>query len=252
MHSILSIFESKYFFFTVWALLGGFAGLLLQTFSGYLTHYISQALRVEDSCLGRVMQPELLSYPPLRLLPRVEPILPLIMLLVAVLCGALQPWPEALISLFFVANCLLLGAVDARTGILPNALNGVLITSGLIWQLLIKGDFSVSAIFAQTDYIWAMGLGYVVPVSMAWAYSRMARVHAMGRGDAKMLAGLGAWLGLNGLVVAVLTASLVASFWVVGLMLRGRYQRHLAIPFGPFLALGAITVVIWGVWQYHA
>lgn len=236
----------------MWALLGGFAGWLLQTFSGYLTRYINQALQAEDAHLDRVLQSEYVLSPPLKLLPRVEPALPLIMLVMAVFFGVWQPWPEALISLFFVANCLLLAAVDARTGILPNTLNIVLIVSGLFWHLLIKGGVSVAAILAQVEYVWAMGLGYAVPVSMAWAYSRMAHVQPMGRGDAKMLAGLGAWLGLNGLVTAVLVATLGASFWVLGLMLKGRYQRHLAIPFGPFLALGAIIYLMWSVWQNHA
>jgi prepilin signal peptidase PulO-like enzyme (type II secretory pathway) len=252
MHSILSIFESKYLIITIWAFLGGYAGLLLQAYSRYLTGCINQALHTEDLQSGPVIQPELLAFPPLRLLPKIEPILPPIMLLAAMLCGALQPWPEALVILFFVAICLLLAAVDARTGILPNALNSMLIISGLVWQLFIQGGFSISAVLAQADYVWAMGLGYAVPVALAWAYGRLVRVHPMGRGDAKMLAGLGAWLGLNGLVAVVLTASLAASFWVVGLMFKGRYQRHLAIPFGPFLALGAVTVVTWSVWQYHA
>jgi prepilin signal peptidase PulO-like enzyme (type II secretory pathway) len=252
MHSILSIFESNYLFFTMWALLGGFAGLLLQTFSGYLTRFINQALQEEDVRLNRVLQPERALSLPLRLLPRVEPVFPLIMLSMAVFCSVWQPWPEALISLFFVANCLLLAAVDARTGILPNALNIVLIVSGLVWQLFIKSGTSISAILAQVEYVWAMGLGYALPISMAWAYSRMAKVQPMGRGDAKMLAGLGAWLGLSGLVAAVLVSTLGASFWVLGLMLKGCYQRHLAIPFGPFLALGAIIYFIWSVWQSHA
>jgi prepilin signal peptidase PulO-like enzyme (type II secretory pathway) len=252
MHSILSIFESNYLFFMIWALLGGFAGLFLQTFSRYLTHHINQALEAEDAGLDQMVQAECLLSPPLRLLPSMEPALPLIMLLMAVFCGAWQPWPEALVSLFFVANCLLLAAVDARTGILPNALNIILISSGLGWQLFIKGGVNISDILAQVEYVLAMGLGYVVPISMAWAYSHMARVQPMGRGDAKMLAGLGAWLGLNGLVTAVFIATLGASFWVLGLMLKGRYQRHLAIPFGPFLAMGATIYLIWSVWQSHA
>ena len=111
----------------IWALLGGFAGLFLQTFSRYLTHHINQVLEAEDAGLDQMVKAECLLSPPLRLLPSMEPALPLIMLLMAVFCGAWQPWPEALVSLFFVANCLLLAAVDARTGILPNALNIILI-----------------------------------------------------------------------------------------------------------------------------
>lgn len=69
---------------------------------------------------------------------------------------------------------------------------------------------------------------------------------ALGLGDAKLAALLGAWLGLTGLGLTVLLA--VTSGAVVGVIGRisGRLSRHQPLPFGPFLALGGAAVWIGG------
>jgi leader peptidase (prepilin peptidase)/N-methyltransferase len=252
MYDILSIFASNDLVFVLWTLIGGAVGWLLKKLSGYLTHQVNHALKAEALQNNPTINFESVFQPTLHVLPSMEPSLPLIMSAVTLLFAALLPGSVAFASMFFVANCLLLAAVDAKTGILPNTLNSTLIVSGLIWQVLLNSDLSPVGLLAQADYVWAMGLGYIVPISLAWAYRCVTNVHPMGQGDAKMLAGMGAWLALDGLVVAVLIASLTASVWVLGFMFIGRYKRHQAVPFGPFLALGAITVVVWGVWLNHA
>ena len=73
---------------------------------------------------------------------------------------------------------------------------------------------------------------------------------ALGLGDAKLTALLGAWLGLSGVGLAVLLAVLAgALFGGLGL-LSGRLQRGQPFPFGPFLAGGGLAVWIGGnnVW----
>ena len=65
---------------------------------------------------------------------------------------------------------------------------------------------------------------------------------ALGLGDAKLAALLGAWLGLTGLGLATLLA--VFSGALVGLigLASGRLQRGQPVPFGPFLACGGLAV----------
>ena len=73
---------------------------------------------------------------------------------------------------------------------------------------------------------------------------------ALGLGDAKLTALLGAWLGLSGVGLAVLLAVLAgALFGALGL-LSGRLKRGQPFPFGPFLAGGGLAVWIGGnnVW----
>lgn len=69
---------------------------------------------------------------------------------------------------------------------------------------------------------------------------------ALGLGDAKLAALLGAWLGLSGLGVTVILA--VVSGALVGVLgrLTGRLGRHQAMPFGPFLAAGGAAVWLLG------
>jgi leader peptidase (prepilin peptidase)/N-methyltransferase len=69
---------------------------------------------------------------------------------------------------------------------------------------------------------------------------------ALGLGDAKLTALLGAWLGLSGVGLAVLLAVLAgAVFGALGL-LSGRLKRGQPFPFGPFLAGGGLAVWIAG------
>lgn len=69
---------------------------------------------------------------------------------------------------------------------------------------------------------------------------------ALGLGDAKLAALLGAWLGLTGLGITVALA--VTSGALVGVIgrLSGRLGRHQPLPFGPFLGLGGAAVWIAG------
>jgi leader peptidase (prepilin peptidase)/N-methyltransferase len=76
---------------------------------------------------------------------------------------------------------------------------------------------------------------------------------ALGLGDAKLTALLGAWLGLGGVGLAVLLAVLAgALFGALGL-LSGRLKRGQPFPFGPFLAGGGLAVWIGGnsFWLQH-
>lgn len=69
---------------------------------------------------------------------------------------------------------------------------------------------------------------------------------AMGFGDVKFAGLLGAWLGFNGFLLALVAAALVGS--IVGIFMG---QRR--IPFGPFLSLGGVVALLFGaeIWQWY-
>lgn len=75
----------------------------------------------------------------------------------------------------------------------------------------------------------------------------------MGWGDVKMAALMGFALGFPiifvGLMVGILCGGIIAAFLLI-LKRKGRKQ---AIPFGPFLAIGAMTALIWGntIWDWY-
>jgi leader peptidase (prepilin peptidase)/N-methyltransferase len=68
----------------------------------------------------------------------------------------------------------------------------------------------------------------------------------MGGGDIKLLAMIGAFLGWQGVLLSLLLASFIGSIVGVGWMVARGADSKLAIPFGPFLALGALVTLFWG------
>jgi leader peptidase (prepilin peptidase)/N-methyltransferase len=68
----------------------------------------------------------------------------------------------------------------------------------------------------------------------------------MGHGDFKLLAAIGAWTGLKGVLPTILLSSVVGA--IIGsawLLAKGR-DRSTQIPFGPYLAVAGFVVFFWG------
>ena len=77
---------------------------------------------------------------------------------------------------------------------------------------------------------------------------------AMGFGDVKFIAGIGAFLGWKAVFFTIAAASMVGSVVGVLLLVLGPKTRSLKIPFGPYLSLGALLWMFAGVelvrWYY--
>lgn len=81
---------------------------------------------------------------------------------------------------------------------------------------------------------------------VAWGYEKLTGKEGMGGGDIKLLAMMGAFLGWRSVLFIIFSASLVGSVIGVTAMLIQKKDGKLAIPFGPFLAFGAILYVFYG------
>ncbi len=69
---------------------------------------------------------------------------------------------------------------------------------------------------------------------------------AMGGGDVKMMAMIGGLLGWKGIVLTTFLGSLLGSIIGVSLILLKGREWGSRIPFGPYLALGALISLFWG------
>lgn len=98
-----------------------------------------------------------------------------------------------------------------------------------------------------------MGGGFLWAV--AYVYMAFRKQEGMGGGDIKLLAWIGAVLGWTAVPFVLLSSSLIGS--VVGLIVAFRRKEGLksSIPFGPYLALGAILFILggekFGLWYVH-
>ena len=134
---------------------------------------------------------------------------------------------------------LTLALIDARHLILPDELTLPLIPLGLLTAFALGPDrlalHSVAAV-----------AGYVLLVALAYLYRRLREREGLGRGDAKLFASAGAWVGPFGLASVLLFAALSGLITALARRLAGRpLEAASELPFGPHLALG-----IWLVWLY--
>jgi leader peptidase (prepilin peptidase)/N-methyltransferase len=132
---------------------------------------------------------------------------------------------------------LTLGWIDWRSWLLPDALTLPLILAGL----------AAAAVLAPIELIdRALGaaLGYLGLRAVEAIYRRWRGRDGLGRGDAKLLAAIGAWVGVAALPQVLLIAAFAGLLAALAMRICGiRMTAQSALPFGPFLALGA-----WLVW----
>ena len=88
-------------------------------------------------------------------------------------------------------------------------------------------------------------IGYLSLWLVGTLFYFMTRKEGIGQGDLDLLACIGAFTGILGIWITVLLGSLFGSIVGIGyLIYRGRMERYIKLPFGPFLALGAIFYVL--------
>lgn len=75
----------------------------------------------------------------------------------------------------------------------------------------------------------------------------------MGWGDVKMAGLMGLATGYPIIFVALLTGIILGGLFAIGLVLFRRRGRKDTIPFGPFLAIGAMIALLWGnvIWDWY-
>ena len=143
-------------------------------------------------------------------------------------------WGDFASGAFLCSACLALLAIDAEFRILPDRITLTGIAVGLALSFFSQRRTPLSA-FAGA----ALGAGGLY--LLAFAYEKWKNVEGMGMGDVKMLGMIGALLGLPGMVVTILIASLSGSLVGLALMLARRGSLQTALPFGVFLSAGAVA-----------
>ncbi|MEE9328976.1 MAG: prepilin peptidase [Parvularculaceae bacterium] len=145
----------------------------------------------------------------------------------------------ALAAFTFLAFLIALGEIDRQTGFLPDWLTLPLLGLGLgVNATALFIPFGAALIGAAVGFFsfWAIGL----------FYRKFRHIDALGLGDAKLLAAIGAWVGWATLPIVVLIAAGAGLAAVAIAALRGaKITGQTAIHFGPFLALsGAIGLLV--------
>jgi leader peptidase (prepilin peptidase)/N-methyltransferase len=132
----------------------------------------------------------------------------------------------------------LLAWIDLRRGIIPDWLNLAIALIGLAKAFMLDG--------------WAAALSAgcegIVVGTIVWLLRRLyfvfRKFQGLGLGDVKLLAASGIWIGVAGVPVQLLVASLTALAAAGVMQLAGQTMtRQTSIPFGPYLALGLVVIL---------
>jgi leader peptidase (prepilin peptidase)/N-methyltransferase len=167
------------------------------------------------------------------------PIVEAVTAIVALVIVLMTP-PGVLLAsrLVLAAILIVLFVIDLEHQILPNAITLPGIAIGLA--------FSVFAPPGLLDAVLGALLGAGVLYGIAAAYYLVRKEEGMGMGDVKMLAMIGAFLGWRAVLLTLVMSSFAGSLVGVALMTLHRGGMKYALPFGTFLALGALLAMLVG------
>ena len=145
----------------------------------------------------------------------------------------------ALLWCGFAAVLVALAGIDWDTTLLPDNLTLPLLWAGLVASAL---GWTVSL----PDALWGAVAGYLSLWSVYWLFKLTTGKEGMGFGDFKLLAALGAWLGLKMVLPVVLAASVLGAIVGIGMKLASTLREGRYVPFGPFLAGAGLVVLLAG------
>lgn len=170
---------------------------------------------------------------------RISPIYPIVEAAgAAVWAGAAflyGPGWEALHAAVLLSLLLAIAVTDARHYLIPDALSLGGLAAGLALALLPGPPSPLMAVAGAAA-------GFALLYAVAWAGERAFRKPAMGGGDIKMMAMVGAFLGPAGALLTIFLGAVAGSVIFGPISLK----TDRLVPFGVFLALGGAAALLVG------
>ena len=168
--------------------------------------------------------------------PALELLSGILALLFAIEYGPSLQWAAYMV---FLGIFLVASFIDLDSFILPDVLTWPAAALALATPLFLPVDWFETLLGSLC--------GAGVFLLLQQAYLRFRGLDALGTGDIKLMLSLGALVGLSHLPLMILLAALSALVLALVYMRRPSAQGlRTAVPFGPFLCLGAVLTLLWG------
>jgi leader peptidase (prepilin peptidase)/N-methyltransferase len=148
----------------------------------------------------------------------------------------------------FVAALIVITVIDLYHQIIPDVISLPGIGVGLLASLIIP---QITFLNSLIGILLGGGSLFLVATLYQWFFKR----EGMGGGDVKLLAMIGAFLGWKAVILTILSGSLIGTITgIIIMILKGKDFKY-AIPFGPFLSLGAVIAFFYEAeiinWYLH-
>lgn len=242
----------------VWPLVAAVFGLAVGSFANVLIHRLPRQLPVAfppsrcPACGARILACDnvpVLSWLWLRGRCRacrapISPRYPAVEMANALLwAGAavhFGPTARGLFAFVLLTALLALALIDAELQLLPDRLT-LPVTALALLATAIPG-WPIS----PTEAALTAAGGWLAMAAVARAAERYYGEEALGQGDWKLTAMLGAALGWQSTLFAVFAGSLAGALVGGALLLSGRGGRRMKLPFGTFLCAGGVVALFYG------
>ncbi|MSN26351.1 MAG: prepilin peptidase [Geobacter sp.] len=174
---------------------------------------------------------------------RISPQYPLVELLNGIITLLLflrfGPTPAFAALFVFCSALVVITFIDIEHQIIPDEISLSGIVLGFVLSFFLQGHGWLNSLLGIL-----LGGGSLLLV--AYGYQWLTGKEGMGGGDIKLLAMMGAFLGWKSIPFIIFASSLVGSVIGVSIMLLQKKDSKLAIPFGPYLAFGAVLYIFYG------
>jgi leader peptidase (prepilin peptidase)/N-methyltransferase len=151
-----------------------------------------------------------------------------------------------LLLFIFCSALVAVTFIDLKHQIIPDVISLPGIVTGFAASFFISDIYNVGAILSWSNSLTGILAGGGSLFLVAYGYHFFTGKEGMGGGDIKLLAMMGAFLGWRAVPFIIFTGALAGSVIGVSIMLAQKKDSKLAIPFGPFLAFGALLFIFYG------
>jgi leader peptidase (prepilin peptidase)/N-methyltransferase len=139
----------------------------------------------------------------------------------------------------FVSALIVITLIDLYHQIIPDVISLPGIGVGILASLFIP---QITLLNSLIGILLGGGSLFLVATIYQWLFKR----EGMGGGDVKLLAMIGAFLGWKAVILTIFLGSLLGSISGIIIMVSKGKDFKYAIPFGPFLSLGAVIALFYG------
>ncbi len=153
---------------------------------------------------------------------------------------------ELFIAVLFISLLIVITFIDLDFQIIPDVLSIGGLVAGLILAVFRPLFLYLDPKFGFLDALYGVLIGGGVLFAIAYGYQLITKREGMGGGDIKLLAMIGAFIGYKGVIFSLISSSALGTIVGIPLMLAKKKDTKYAIPFGPFLSLGALVYLFKG------
>ena len=150
-----------------------------------------------------------------------------------------------LIYLILILSLVIISGIDLDTFLIPDVIVIPGIILGLFFSFLYPQMFGMERVGSFLYSLTGAIAGAVILLFLGFVGKIMAKKEAMGGGDVKLLAMVGAFVGWKSVLITLFFASLIGTLITLILVLIGVKKIQDYVPFGPYLSLGAMVSIFW-------